>query len=186
VTDVTSVKAPICREARRLGLAGFVGGHPMAGSEGRGFAAASSRLFRGRPWVLSADAASRAALRRVRALVRDVGARPVLLDPRTHDRAVAFLSHVPQIVAWALMKAARGDRVAARHLAIAGPAFREMTRLANSPQEIWREILDQNQREVIRALRALRRALAPAPARAAGWYHRSAAASPRRQRSSPL
>jgi hypothetical protein len=82
VTDVGSVKRPICREAARLGLAGFVGGHPMAGSEAAGFAASSPDLFHGRPWILTGG--SERALRKVRVLVRCLGARPVLLSAREH------------------------------------------------------------------------------------------------------
>jgi len=156
VTDVGSVKGPICREAARLRLSGFVGGHPMAGAERSGFAASRGDLFRDRPWVLTPDGAPRGAVARVRALVRATGARPVVVDAAVHDRTVAFLSHVPQIVAWALADAARGDALARRHLALAGPGFRDMTRLAASPRALWREILGQNRSEVGRALRAFR------------------------------
>jgi prephenate dehydrogenase len=159
VTDVTSVKAPICREAARLGVRGFVGGHPMAGTERSGFAASSARLFQGRPWILVTDGASPGAVSRVRALVRAVGARPVVMTAAEHDRTMAFLSHLPQVMAWALDEAVRGDRVAARHRAAAGPAFADMTRLARSPRPLWRQILTENRTEVARALRALRGAL---------------------------
>jgi prephenate dehydrogenase len=134
-----------------------VGGHPIAGNEGSGFAASRVGLFEGRAWVLSAEAEPK-ALRRVRALARAAGARPVVLEAARHDRALAFLSHVPQITAWALFEAARRDPVAGRALALAGPGFADMTRLARSPRGLWREILGQNRREVDRALRALRAA----------------------------
>ena len=154
VTDVSSVKSRICREARRLRLGSFVGGHPMAGGTARGFAASSPDLFRGRPWIL-APAASPEAARVVRALVRAVGARPVTIDPESHDSAMAFLSHAPQVVAWALDAAARGDAVARRHLVVAGPGFRDMTRLATSPRPLWGEILAENRAQVGRALRSI-------------------------------
>jgi prephenate dehydrogenase len=158
VTDVGSVKVPIEKEARRLGLACFVGGHPIAGSEGSGFDASSATLFRGHAWVLtpSADAD---ALRLVHRLVRAVGAQPFLLDAAEHDRTLAFLSHVPQIVSWALYEAAVRDPVARRGLGLAGPGFRDMTRLARSPRPLWRDILGQNRAEVARALRAFEAAL---------------------------
>jgi prephenate dehydrogenase len=161
ITDVGSVKGPICALARRLGLRGFVGGHPVAGNEGRGFAAASADLFRGRPWALTPLPHGTRALSRVRALVRAVGARPVTVSARDHDRALAFLSHLPQVVAYALFDAVRRDPVAARHLHLAGPGFRDMTRLARSPRPLWREILGQNRAEVARALKALRSAARP-------------------------
>ncbi len=81
------------------------------------------------------------------------------MEAAEHDRAVAFLSHLPQVVAWALLAAAQADPVARRHLALAGPGFRDMTRLARSPHGLWRQILAQNSDESSRALRALERAL---------------------------
>ncbi|HEU0104897.1 MAG TPA: prephenate dehydrogenase/arogenate dehydrogenase family protein [Vicinamibacteria bacterium] len=156
LTDVGSVKRGICGDARRRGLAQFVGGHPMAGREVSGFAASTPDLFHGRRWILTPEAGTApAAVRAVRALVRAAGARPVVMPPAQHDRAVAFLSHVPQVVAWALFGAARSDRVAKRHLGVAGPAFRDMTRLARSPRALWREILRENRAEVTAALNSL-------------------------------
>jgi prephenate dehydrogenase len=161
-TDVGSVKVPIVREAARLRLAGFVGGHPMAGTAGRGFEASRADLFAGRPWIVTATPHTSAAARRaVRAMIRAVGARPVPVAAAAHDRAMAFLSHVPQVVSWALDGAARQDPVARRLLRVAGPAFADMTRLARSPRPLWREILGLNRREVARALAALRRRLRP-------------------------
>jgi len=160
VTDVGSVKGPIARAAASLRLRRFVGGHPMAGNEGSGFAASDADLFRGRTWVLTPVAAAASDIARIRRLVKAVGARPRTLTPAQHDRAVAFLSHVPQVLAWALRDAARSDRVTTRQATIAGPGFRDMTRLARSPRSLWREILAQNRREVARALAAVRRQVA--------------------------
>jgi prephenate dehydrogenase len=163
VTDVGSVKAEICAEAGRLGLAHFVGGHPMAGSTGSGFASSSADLFAGRAWILvkSASWTGSRPLAKVRRLVRATGAQPVLVsNPDEHDRAMAFLSHLPQIASWALREAAHGDPVALRHLALAGPGYRDMVRLAGSPRPLWSEIVDQNRANVRRALAALRAALA--------------------------
>ena len=158
VTDVGSVKRPICAEATRLGLRRFVGGHPMAGTTAAGFGASVAALFAGHAWVLTPATGQRTP-RRLLALIRDLGARPVVTSPREHDRAVALLSHVPQIVAWALADAARGDAVTRRHLRLAGPAWRDMTRIAGSPRALWAQILGQNRGEVRRALAAFRRAL---------------------------
>lgn len=158
LTDVSSVKREIVGEARRLGLRGFVGGHPMAGTEKRGFAASAAGLFAGATWWLVPSSDARAN-RLVRRVVRDAGARPVTTDAAAHDRVMAFLSHAPQVVAWALRDAARGDRVARRHLGRAGPGFRDMTRLARSPRALWQDILTANRSEVRRALLALARSL---------------------------
>jgi prephenate dehydrogenase len=158
LTDVSSVKGEIVREAGRLGLRGFVGGHPMAGTEKQGFAASTAGLFQGRTWWLVPSRSARAN-RSVRAIVRAAGARPVTTDAATHDRAMAFLSHAPQVVAWALLDAARADPVARRQLYHAGPGFRDMTRLASSPRRLWQDILAANRAEVRRALAALGRSL---------------------------
>jgi prephenate dehydrogenase len=158
VTDVVSVKRPICREAARLGLTGFVGGHPLAGSESGGFGASREDIFRGRRWALCPLPATRpGALRRVRSLVRSLGALPEIVDPGSHDRAVAVLSHLPQLVAWALVEASLGLAPDERRLA--GPAFVQMTRLARSPRPLWREILSANRDQVARALAVFRREL---------------------------
>ena len=167
VTDVTSVKRPIVAEARRLGLRRFVGGHPIAGTEGRGFAAATPDLFRGRAWVLTPEGAPRDAVRAVRALVRAAGARPVTMGAGDHDHVLARLSHLPQLVAWALFAAATGDGATRKHLRLAGPGFRDMTRLSRSPRGLWREIIGDNRDEVARALRTFSRSL-HAQARALG------------------
>jgi prephenate dehydrogenase len=159
VTDVSGVKGPIVHEARRLGLRRFVGGHPMAGTERRGFEASSAALFRGAVWWI-VPAADPRATGAVRCLVRAMGAKPLTITAPAHDRVVAFLSHTPQVASWALLRAARADPLVRRHLGGAGPGFRDMTRLARSPRAMWREVLAENRREVHRALNALVRRLA--------------------------
>jgi prephenate dehydrogenase len=164
ITDVGSVKGPIVRDAVRLGMTQFVGGHAMAGTERRGFGASTAGLFRGAAWWL-VPASNPRATRAVRSLVRAVGARPSTIDAARHDRVVAFLSHAPQVASWALLEAARADPVVRRHLAGAGPGFRDMTRLARSPKGLWDEILRENRGEVTRALVAVGRRLTATPAR---------------------
>lgn len=155
ITDVVSVKRPICGEAERLGLPGFVGGHPLAGSEAGGFGASREGLFEGRRWALCPLPGTRpAALRRVRALVRSLGARPEIVAPARHDRTVAVLSHLPQLLAWALVETAGG--LGAEQARLAGPAWAQMTRLARSPRPLWREILASNRDEVDAALKRFR------------------------------
>jgi prephenate dehydrogenase len=162
LTDVSSVKSDIVREAGRLGLRGFVGGHPMAGTEKQGFAASKPELFEHATWWL-VPSRSRRANALVREIVRAAGATPTVIHASAHDRVMAFLSHAPQVVAWALLETARRDRVARPHVKRAGPGFRGMTRLARSPRALWRDILSANRVEVRRALRALSRALDDAP-----------------------
>lgn len=163
ITDLGSVKAPICALARERGLSSFIGGHPMAGRERSGFAASTADLFRGHPWILTPDGGSRRPLAAVRRMARAVGATPCTMRPEAHDRTVAFLSHMPQLVSWAIERAARTDGIARRHLDLAGPGFRDMTRLAKSSRALWRQILAQNENEVSRAMAALREALSRRP-----------------------
>ena len=135
VTDVASTKALIVGRAAALGLP-FVGGHPMAGLETTGYASSRGDLFVDRPWVVVPMAAADERVAIVEDLARRVGARPVRMDASTHDRAVAGISHLPLLLAAALVGAVAGpapdaepdDWLAARALAAAG--WRDMTRLA--------------------------------------------------------
>ncbi len=133
ITDVASTKSAIVLRATALGLP-FVGGHPMAGREISGFEAASADLFIDRPWVV-VPGADPAATARVEALARAVGARPIRLGAAEHDAAVAGISHLPLVVAAALVEAVAGgpdgsrpDWPVAADLAASG--WRDMTRLA--------------------------------------------------------
>jgi prephenate dehydrogenase len=136
VTDVASTKAALVTRADAAGLC-YVGGHPMAGLESTGYAASRADLFEDRPWVLvPGQAAAPADVERVSELVRACRARVVRLDATTHDRAVAGISHLPMLLAAALVDAVAGpgtgtstdDRDVARRLAASG--WRDMTRLA--------------------------------------------------------
>ncbi|MDG9722611.1 prephenate dehydrogenase [Streptomyces sp. DH41] len=152
-TDVASVKERIQHEAAALGcdLTRFVGGHPMAGRERSGPLAAREELFRDRPWVLTpaGDAHGR-ALDRATGLAELCGARPVLMDPRRHDRAVALVSHAPHVVASLL--AARLVRGDASELGLAGQGVRDATRIAGGDPDLWTDILGANAAAVVDVL----------------------------------
>jgi prephenate dehydrogenase len=151
VTDVGSTKRAIARAAaRQRGLA-FVGGHPMAGATTSGIDAADATLFRGRPWVLTTDTAEPSAVRRIAALARAVGARPVVMSAADHDRVAAFVSHLPQLVASVLMGVV-GDSIGAPGLRLAGPGLRDTTRLAASPTALWKGICRANRDHIDAAL----------------------------------
>jgi len=154
VIDVASVKAPIVAAARTRR---FVGTHPMAGREVTGPASARAGLFRGATWVVVADGADGADVETVEALVTALGARPVLMSATEHDAAVARISHLPQIVAAALLDGA-GEVDGAMDLA-AG-SFRDLTRVAASDPAIWMDILTANRNEVRVAVETLRERLA--------------------------
>jgi prephenate dehydrogenase len=154
VTDVGSTKRLITAAAARAGLPNFVGGHPMAGGERSGLQHARADLFEGRPWLLVADHGPTAAVDLVERFARGLGASPRRIDAATHDRFMAYVSHVPQLVASALMSAA-GQRCGLTGLLASGPAFGEMTRVAGSSYDAWRGTLATNADFVAEALEAL-------------------------------
>jgi prephenate dehydrogenase len=148
-TDVASVKRLPHAAAVAAGcrLASYVGGHPLAGSERSGPLAARGDLFQNRVWVLTPSASSDAVtLARVRELVSWCGARPVVMEPADHDRAVALSSHAPHLVAAVL--AARLRDAPAAVLQLCGPGVRDTTRIAAGDADLWADILAGNAAEV--------------------------------------
>jgi len=158
VTDAGSTKARIVQEARCALRGGqFLGGHPMAGKEKRGAGAAEADLFAGRVWILTPAAPAELETPGARELIRwirAVGSHLLVLSPEEHDRVVALTSHLPQLLSTALAftLAQRLDR--SDYLRASGPGLLDMTRLAASPFEIWRDILATNQQPVRDALAA--------------------------------
>ena len=158
VTDVGSTKRGIMRAAEGRGLA-FAGGHPIAGAAYGGFEHARADLFDGRPWLLvQGEAAGASALDRVDAFARGLGAAPARIDAETHDRVMAYVSHLPQLLSSALMRAA-GSAVGTSGLALSGRGFADMTRLASSPADVWQGIFATNEDFIAEALHAFLRAL---------------------------
>jgi prephenate dehydrogenase len=152
VTDAGSTKCEIVDVAHRsLERCQFLGGHPMAGKETRGASGASAGLFCGHPWVLTPDDPAELetpAARAFRGWLDRIGARVVVLDADRHDRAVALTSHLPQLASTAL-GAAIGESADVR---IAGSGLVDMTRLALSSYDLWRDILATNSEYIDRAL----------------------------------
>ncbi len=145
ITDAGSTKRQIVAQSRNtVTNALFAGGHPMAGKERSGIELADADLFKGRPYVLcpaSPGDIEDARFQNLKTLVERIGAHPVILDAEQHDRLVAFTSHVPQLISTALASVLAGVEGAEY---VAGPAVRDMTRLAHSPFHIWRDILQTN------------------------------------------
>jgi prephenate dehydrogenase len=161
VTDVGSTKRQICERAREtLGAEPlFLGGHPLAGKESCGFKHADAALFKGAYYVLSPLAPADLRDRRVTAfksLIRQIGARPYVADAAAHDHAIAFLSHLPQLVSTALASLI-GERAGPSGipLELSASGFRDMTRLAGSPYAIWRDICRSNSDNIGEALELL-------------------------------
>lgn len=157
VTDVGGVKGPILELASKLPYPSrFVGGHPMAGREQGGVANADSSLFEGRPWILTpCETTSDDAVQVVRSLVEAIGATPVIIDPARHDAEIAVLSHLPHVIASALMRVAGEDS----RFDLAGPSWHGATRVATSPPEMWARIAMNNRLHLLKAVRRLERAI---------------------------
>lgn len=154
VTDVASVKATIAAELETAGsdLSRYVGSHPMAGREQSGVLAGRSDIFAGRPWVITPNPFSSAtAITAVEQLALDLGASIVRMDPAQHDRAVALVSHAPQLAA-SLMAARLSDSQDS-DIALAGQGLRDTTRIAASDPKLWLQILSANSSEVVKVLR---------------------------------
>jgi prephenate dehydrogenase len=156
VTDVGSTKQTIVSTAHvSLRTCQFLGGHPMAGKEKRGAAAADADLFRGRPYVLTPghpdELVTKAAAPFV-SMIEKMGAVRVVLGAEEHDRLVAFSSHVPQLASTALAAAIAEHSPESRQ--VAGPGLFDMTRLALSSYDLWRDIVATNAAEIEDALTA--------------------------------
>lgn len=160
ITDTGSTKHAIADAARREGLSQFVPGHPMAGGTSSGPAQARADLFDGRTWFLVQGAAEASAVRRARAFVTALGAVPVEMpgDGEVHDQLVAAISHLPQLVATALL-ARVGESVGTDALHYAGSGLEDTTRLAASRASVWAPILQTNAACLAPLLRALARDL---------------------------
>ncbi len=145
VTDTGSTKRAMVEAARSLPPRfTFVGGHPLGGAARGGLEHARPDLFTGRPWLLTPTGeASGEAVEKLSAFVRALGAEPRVVSVAAHDRLLAYLSHLPQFTASALMQVI-GDAVGDEGLALAGRGLVDTTRLASSPSGIWRDIAATN------------------------------------------
>ncbi len=156
VTDTGSTKRDIVEAARRLPPRfTFIGGHPLGGAAASGLEHARTDLFKGRPWLFTPTGdAHGAALEKLVEFATALGSTPRVLGVEEHDRLLAFLSHVPQMTASALMQVV-GDAVGDEGLALAGRGLVDTTRLASSPAEIWKDIAATNADQIGPALDTL-------------------------------
>jgi prephenate dehydrogenase len=159
VTDVAGVKSAIVND---VSDPRFLAGHPMAGSELRGSAGARADLFQGCTWVLTpTNATTPETYGMLHGVLRELGANVVAVNADDHDRLVAIASHVPHLLAGALMNEA--SRVAEQDavlLQLAAGGFRDMTRVAAGDPGIWPDVLFENRSAISLALQALEDRLA--------------------------
>jgi prephenate dehydrogenase len=170
VTDACSTKRTVCAvaaESFHEGDAHFLGGHPMAGKEISGIAAADANLFQGSKYALIlASAKEKSATEREArvaqfvALIEKIGAEPVWLEAGAHDRAAAVVSHLPQLLSVALAGVVRSQTdETGLPVTLAGRGLRDALRLAGSPYSVWRDIILTNSDNLERVLDQMIQAL---------------------------
>ena len=170
VTDASSTKRSVCAVAAqsfREGGPHFLGGHPMAGKEISGIAAADANLFRGSKYALIRPSpkekgvgARELLVEEFVALIEKLDAEPVWLEAEAHDRAVAVISHLPQLLSVALAGVVRSQTdETGLPVTLAGRGLRDALRLAGSPYSVWRDIILTNSDNLERVLDQMIQAL---------------------------
>lgn len=156
ITDAGSTKRLACRAASDYlpDNRHFVGGHPIAGSHHSGARHAKPDLFAGATYILTDDnsAPSSESFGRLRETIEALGAQVKVLSAVEHDRALALVSHLPQLLSSALATTVARQQDAAALIALAGPGYKDMTRLAESSWSMWRDVFDTNPAEIATAL----------------------------------
>lgn len=163
LTDVGSTKEHIVEQIRAIirGIktpdkgVGFIGGHPLAGSEQRGIAAARPDLFQGATCILTPAGRDSRSRGIVKSMWEALGAKVKFLSPEGHDLIMAFISHLPQLVATSLVNTLRPGQ-----LAFTARGFRDVTRIASSDPSLWRDILLQNREALLEAITDFQKELA--------------------------
>ncbi|MCE2928188.1 MAG: prephenate dehydrogenase/arogenate dehydrogenase family protein [Candidatus Caenarcaniphilales bacterium] len=140
ITDVASTKHLFCQKATDLGLKNFIGGHPMAGTEHKGFEASDASMFKEATWILTDR---NAVLEEI--ITKYLGAKVLIMDSETHDKSVAVVSHLPLLLSLGLADMAINMPQVAK---VIGPGFKGMTRLAKGNPELGREIISLNRSNI--------------------------------------
>lgn len=163
VTDVGSTKSQVVREVEGTlpREVHFVGGHPMAGSEQAGVESASVDLFRGATYVFTTtDNTNLDALGKLTAMADAIGSNVEIMRTEDHDRAVAIISHLPHVISAALLEIAeQAQHESGMVFRLAAGSFRDLTRVSDSPPEIWRDICVTNSNALEHAISRLQESL---------------------------
>ena len=164
ITDVGSTKRGIVekimalnRGSRSISDKGvkFIGGHPLAGSEQRGITAARPDLFQGATCILTPTGGDSQARDVVKGMWEALGAKVRFLSPKEHDLIMAFISHLPQLVATSLVNTLQPGQ-----LAFTSRGFKDLTRIASSDPTLWRDILLQNREALLEAINDFQKEIA--------------------------
>ena len=164
VTDVGSTKRRLLAELPREATERFIGGHPLAGAETSGVENARADLFEGARWYLTPTPQSAGlGYDKLQRVIADLGARPQAIDPESHDRLMATVSHLPHVIANVLVQQAASTLAEeSERLPEVGPSFRDTTRVAGSNPAIWADIYAANSDAVADAVEEVGRRLARA------------------------
>ena len=162
VTDTGSTKRQIVEKANEVLSKDifFIGGHPMAGSEKYGIESVNPHLFQDKTYILTPTKKSNLiAIEKIFSLIKMIGANRLILDPLEHDRIVAAVSHLPQIMAVSLMSMV--NELAQKennnnYFKAVGDGFKDVTRIASSPYKIWEDICDTNQENILEMIQEFR------------------------------
>ncbi|PKO59403.1 MAG: prephenate dehydrogenase/arogenate dehydrogenase family protein [Betaproteobacteria bacterium HGW-Betaproteobacteria-18] len=153
IMDVGSTKGDVLAAAQRaLGerIGTFVPAHPIAGKEMAGVEHADAKLYQGCQVILTpAEQTHSSQLKQAIGVWQALGSRVVQMSPEAHDAAFAAVSHLPHLLAFAMMNAVTGQSQGQEFLALAGPGFRDFTRIAASDPKVWRDILLANRQELL-------------------------------------
>jgi len=151
IIDVGSTKRVICALGKKLSFAKgtqFAGCHPMAGTEKSGFENAEVALFEDRPWFVDSNVKlTKENKLKLEWLTKSLQVQPVLVSADDHDKLVAMISHLPQLLSTML-----ASQMSPHLLKLAGPGLRSLLRLAGSPHALWADIIDENRKEIADAL----------------------------------
>jgi len=162
ITDVGSTKEEIIRKVDELpNPPCFIGGHPMAGTERSGFINSYAHLFENAYYVLTPSAsASAEALETLSAIVKGIGAIPLVMSAEEHDTAAGSISHLPHVIAAALVNLVKDlDKGTGRMRALAAGGFRDITRIASSNPVIWENIVFSNKERLLELMEQFRKTL---------------------------
>jgi prephenate dehydrogenase len=161
--DVGSTKRDVVDAARRVlreKLPIFVPAHPIAGKESAGIAHADAELYRGRQVILTPlPQTGPEGVQKATDVWSAIGAQVLRMTPENHDAAFAAVSHLPHLLAFAYFSGVINQPAGRDFLALAGPGFRDFTRIAASNPEVWRDILVSNREEVLKQTQHFRHAL---------------------------
>ena len=162
ITDVGSSKHEIVSQAEKSTPKGvyFVGGHPMAGKETTKLESADPELFKGKTWILTKTSkTSSRALEQIKQLVEKIGAKTLIMDPRTHDLVVAAISHMPLAVAVSLVSTIAAETEKDLMAKCAASGFRDTTRIASGDPILGVDMFTSNQKAVLKMISAFKRSL---------------------------